>query len=340
MIDEKGGLQGPQPVLAGHQRRALAADGGKEAGDLRLQGIDLRIDALLQAERRRSRRGGGIMAEDPDPALDEIDGGAGTSLKDPHLPLVSEADAAHGQIGHAAVLELDAAAGHVVGGGDHRGAHGMGPFDGRLHQAEDQIEIVDHQIEYGAHRLAPRREMPHAGGLDEERPVDQGRQRPAHGGETLDMADLQDLAPRRGEADQLAGIRHRRGDRFFDQDMGTMLDEIPGDLEMARRRCRDADRVHPAEKRPVVAEPLDPMLGGDRRRARRIPVHHRHEPGALEARIFAGMVLAEMADTDHGCPELSHDSLSVPFCEAGLVAASGQDPIQCGSLRRNRGIMP
>ena len=119
-----------------------------------------------------------------------------------------------------------------------------------------------------------------------------------------------------------------------------MLDEIPGDFEMARRRRRDADGIHPAEKRPIVGERLDPMPGGDRCRARRIPVHHRHEPGALEARIFAGMVLAEMAHTDHGCPEVSHDSLSVPFCEAGLVAAGGQDPIQCASLRRNRGIMP
>ena len=43
------------------------------------------------------------------------------------------------------------------------------------------------------------------------------------------MADLQDLAPLRGEADQLAGIRHRCGDRLLDQDMGAMLDEIPGD---------------------------------------------------------------------------------------------------------------
>ena len=55
------------------------------------------------------------------------------------------------------------------------------------------------------------------------------------------------------------------------------------------------------------------MLGGDRRRPRRIPVHHRHEPGALEPGIFAGVVLAEMADADHGCPELSHDSLRSRF---------------------------
>jgi Lipid A disaccharide synthetase len=30
MIDEKGSLQGPKPVLAGHQRRALAAGGGEK----------------------------------------------------------------------------------------------------------------------------------------------------------------------------------------------------------------------------------------------------------------------------------------------------------------------
>jgi lactoylglutathione lyase len=197
----------------------------------------------------------------------------------------------------------------------------MDPFDRRFHQAEDQVQVVDHQVEHGADRLAPGCEMADARGLDEEGPVDQLGERPTDRGEALDMADLQDPAVVPGEIDQPAGIRHRLGDRLLHQDMGAVFDEIPRDREMARGRSRDADGVDTAEEGSMVRKRLDTVLAGDRGRPGRIAVHDRHEAGAREFGILVGMMLAEMADADDGGPQLSHDLANAPCFDVALGPA-------------------
>src|SRR5262245_32787619 len=142
--DHVGGLHGPHAVLAGDDRLAPVLDGLEEALDLARQRLLLlelhfldRIEflgdrrqvgevqvAVLRELRERLaelRRG----PVDPRLLRQRVDRHVAVFREDPRLPHLFVRDAARRQVGHAAVLELQAGVRHVLLAEEQRHAHGV-----------------------------------------------------------------------------------------------------------------------------------------------------------------------------------------------------------------------
>ena len=277
-----------------------AANGGKEGINLFRQRIGGRVGGIAEGDLRRRRICRRLEREDADTPLDEIDSGQGFALENAHLAFGAGVDAADRQIGNAAVGELDAGIGDVVGGRDHGGSHGVDPFDGRTDETQHEIEIVDHQIENRADRFAPRLEGAQALGLDEEGALDQLAHAHADAREAFDMADLENAAAAGGKIDQRFCILDGLGNGLFDQDMGAVIEEVAGDRVVACGRCCDADGIDLAEELAVVGQRLDVVARGDRLGTLGVPVDRGDKLDVLCLRQLVGVVLPEMADPDNG----------------------------------------
>ena len=76
-IDQQCRLQGPAPVFPGYHRLLALADRREEGAELLLEGVHGRIDLVLDRDPGSTVGALGPAPEDADPALQEIDRGAG-----------------------------------------------------------------------------------------------------------------------------------------------------------------------------------------------------------------------------------------------------------------------
>jgi hypothetical protein len=99
----------------------------------------------------------------------------------------------------------------------------------RLYEAENDVEVVHHEIEDDVDIEGTRRENAEPMRLKEHGHVDVG----AHGKdgrvEALQVADLKDALVTRGQSDERVGFGQRGGDRLFDQDIDAGLEQCAGD---------------------------------------------------------------------------------------------------------------
>src|SRR5262249_12311834 len=101
-------------------------------------------------------------------------------------------------------------------------------FDGRIHEREDDIDVVDHQVEDDVDVERARGEDAEAVDLEEHRVIEQ-RNRSANGGvEALEVPDHADAVVPDGERDDLVGLGESGGDGFFDQDIDAGFHQLAG----------------------------------------------------------------------------------------------------------------
>ena len=163
-----GDLERAQPVPSGDRRRLPRTDGLHEGVDLLLERVAL-VHLQVLEDQRGLARIVRLAADHANPALVEVDREVGVGLEDAQLALALERDPAGGHVGDAAVGEAQARVGDVDGRREHRDADRLHGPHRRRHHAEDDVEVVDHQVEDDVDVGAALGERRQAMALDEAR---------------------------------------------------------------------------------------------------------------------------------------------------------------------------
>src|SRR5262249_58664891 len=117
--------------------------------------------------------------------------------------------AAGGDVGDGPAGEAQARVGDVGGLRQHRHADGLDALERRIHYAEDDVEVVDHEVEDDVDLGAAFGERRQAMALDETRLGENAGQRTDGRIEALEVADLQYAAVRRGQRHQSTALVER-----------------------------------------------------------------------------------------------------------------------------------
>src|SRR5690606_19697385 len=129
------------------------------------------------------------------------------------------AGAACGEAGDAAVGEVQAGIGDIPVPGDDVYAARLDVGDGRVHQRQHHVDVVDHEIEYHADVAAAAAPAGQATRLDVTRRGQVALQFADGAVEALQVAGLQHEMAQVGFVHQLAGGTRRGGEGFLDQQM-------------------------------------------------------------------------------------------------------------------------
>ena len=125
--------------------------------------------------------------------------------------------------------------------------------------------------------------------------------------ESFQMTDLTNAAQSLCNANQFIGVRQRRGQRLFDQDINTRFHQGPGGLEVADRWHGDRGGLDFAvgsgelldRTESAAAEFASNGIG-----PRRVCINDSHQADGfallLQLVVDAGMVVSEGAHADHG----------------------------------------
>src|SRR5690348_3645972 len=161
-------------------------------------------------------------------------------LEESQLADAFGADAAGGEVGDAAGVELDADVGDVDLAGEDGQANGMQGADRRAHQREDDVEVVDHEVKDDIDVQRAGAEDAEAMRLKEHGRVDAGLGGGDGRVEALEVARLQDARALCCEIDELRRLVGGGGEGLLDEQIESGVEELLGDFEV--RRCGRADR--------------------------------------------------------------------------------------------------
>ncbi len=167
-----------------------------------------------------------------------------------------------------------------------------------LHELEEDVEVVDHEVEDDAYVLRAERGRRDPIGDDVARVLDEALGRAERRVEPLDVADLEDGAARARRLHQDRRVGDGRGDRLLDEDVLPRLDEGKRDLAVRPRRDDDRDRVHAVDHVAPALEGADAEPRPHLEAALRVGVGDGHELDARERAVDPSVVLAEVADPD------------------------------------------
>ena len=135
------------------------------------------------------------------------------------------ADPAGCEIGDAAGFEFDTDVGYVYFAGEDRQSYGVNMAYRRLHQAEYDVEIVDHEVEDDVDIERAWTENAQTMRLEKHWPV-QVRLDGGDGGiEPLEMSDLQDAVMLPGEVNQLVSFLNIGRYGFFDEQIDSSFEK-------------------------------------------------------------------------------------------------------------------
>lgn len=95
------------------------------------------------------------------------------------------------------------------------------------------------------------------------------------------------------------GLIDGAGDRLLDEGMDAGFEKLTSDLEMPGGGHCDADRIHTAEKLPVIGLRTASTLGGHTRCCLRIQVRYCDERSLGQFGIFLGVKASDVACADH-----------------------------------------
>ena len=193
--------------------------------------------------------------------VEEIDGDIGVALEDTGLAHVLHRQARGRQVGHRAVFELDADVGDVGGGTHDADAIGADMLHGRLHDGEQDVEVVHHQIEDHGHVGAARIEQGQAVRLNKQRVFDERLGRDEGRVEPLHMAHLHLHPSLIGQLLQGVGLLGRRHDGLLDEDMLAFQQGLRCALKMTDGRRDDVDHVDGIDQSIDGAEAADARFG-------------------------------------------------------------------------------
>src|SRR5690606_13074416 len=164
----------------------------------------------------------------------------------------------------------------------------------------NQVYVVNHQIEHDAHIAAALLERREPMRLDEARCFelphcgDDGRI------EALQVPDLQHATTSLRGRDQLLRFRDGGCDRFLDEHMNAVLEQLAADPMMQWRGHSQAHCVHSPDELTVIHKRLDAELRGDLRGGVRVRVDDRHELRVRQLRVLLCVEATEVTDANDG----------------------------------------
>lgn len=251
-------------------------------------------------------------------------------LKEADLADALCTDAAGGEVGDAAGLELDANVGDIDLGREDGEADGANLADGGLGEGENNVEIVNHEIEDDVDVEGARREDRETMRLKEHGAGD------AFGGggdgwvEAFEVADLHDAMKRRGESEDAIGFVEGRGEGFFDEDIDAGAKELFGDGGVMNGRNADGGGVDGegcSEEIVDGGEAGDVVEAGRARAELRVRLDERGELDVLGVRGFelavdAKVIAAEGSGANDCEAKRSHGYFFA--AETGASTASRQ----------------
>ena len=288
-------LERAEPVPARHGWSLAIADRTQERIDLAAERVGLGHLALLEAERRKTIRPR-LAAADEHPSFAVVDRKVRVGLEDAELPLALEGHAARGDVGDATVGEAQPRVGDVDGIGQDGDADRLHRAQRRRHHAEDDVEVVDHEVQHDVDVGAALGERREAVTLDEARLADDAVERADRRVEALEMADLQHAPAADGELEQRLALVHRRGERLLDQHVDPGVEQVARDGVVQLGRDGDARAVDPAGERAVIGDGLDAERGRDGAGTRGVDVGDRDELGRRIRRVLLRVKPTEVSN--------------------------------------------
>jgi hypothetical protein len=174
----------------------------------------------------------GVDGDDEQVLAGVVDGDVLVGLEEAEFADALGGDAAGGEVGDAAGVELDACVGDIDLGGEDGEADGVDFADGRVGEVEDDVEVVDHEVEDDVDVEGAGAEDAEAVGLEEHGSVDAGFERGDGGVEAFEVADLNEAVVLVGEVDELICLGESGGDGFFDKQVQACCEQGGGYVEV------------------------------------------------------------------------------------------------------------
>src|SRR5665213_627012 len=235
--------------------------------------------------------------------------GIGRAAKDADLAHPLRADAAGGEVGDAAIGEAQAHVGDVLTLAQHGNAHAIHAGDGRFHEREDHVEVVDHQIQHDADVGAARGKRRQAMALDEFRLGGDGLEKCENGIEPLDVANLEDTIFLLRDLNEFGGLFGTIGHRFFDEDVFALREQSFRDVKVRGGGRDDVQSVAGGGGFGDGGEDVQFMFLRDFAGGFGVHVVNAgefHLPGGVEFGINAGVMLTERAGAEDGDFDFCH----------------------------------
>src|SRR5207248_1470323 len=159
------------------------------------------------------------------------------------LARLLETDTACREVGNASVFEFDSGIRDVRLLRQHGNADSTNFANRRGYQAENDVDVMNHEIENDVDVEASRSKCGKPMDLEKLR-LRGGLTGCSNDGiEPLHMADLKGALVSAGRIDQRTGLFERRGHRLLDENIDAMLKEVHADSGMIDCRYSEADRV-------------------------------------------------------------------------------------------------
>src|SRR6188472_263907 len=326
VIDHARHAKGFASGTAIDQRLGARRDAVEEGIDLVGKAV-LLLDLVVFAFDGREPHDGGIAAEAiaGNAPLAEVATEIMVASEYAHLPFGLVAHPARGDVGDAARLEVDSGIGKIDPAAEHRRADGVHLAYRRVHEPDDHVDVVNHEIEDHVDldtAVLPRRD---AVALEIERLGDHLGKRAVGAREALDVPDLEHDLALLGEARERIRASHAFGDRLLDEHVDAGLDQVAGNRVMERGRHGDTRCIDLPENAAIVEGRLCAELGSDRARPLFIGVDHGNQLGALVAGIVLGVKAPEITRADYRDADLICHASTASTCTPNLRNYSAAD---------------
>jgi hypothetical protein len=324
--DAVGQFQGAASSGTVHDWNFAGADAIEEGAELGTQRLFGRSGNFFEANFRK--RAAGLNADTQNVLAREIERNVFVFLEEAHLADAFGGNAAGGEVRNRAVREFEASVGDVDFVRDYRDADGFHVLDRRIHEREEYVEVMDHDIVDYVNIETAGRENSHAMDFEKHRLGDNLLDGYNGGIEAFDLPDLENAAEAFCGCDQLVGFVKGGGDRFFDEHVVSRFEKLTPDSRVLFRRHGKTHGIHffGGEHFDAV-EDLGGEFRGDFLRALGICIHNSGKLRALHLAPKAYMVAAEFtgAYNSNANGFVAHDFFffsGAALPEAGVSAAN------------------
>ncbi len=178
--------------------------------------------------------------------------------------------------------------------------------EGGGHQALDDVEIVDHQVEDDADVGGAEAEGAEAVTFDEQRLEAHAGDGLEAGVEAFDVADLEASAGGGGRGDEFLCLFHAEGHGLFNQHGEAATKEGEGDGVVVEGGHDDTDGLRAIEEEGRVCGGRNLELASDGAGLFLGGVHNADKFDIGHLRVHPGVLLAQMPDADDADLEAAH----------------------------------
>jgi len=117
--------------------------------------------------------------------------------------------------------------------------------------------------------------------------------------EALHVTHLKNAAVELGCVDERLSLLRCGSDRFFNEHVDSMLEQVYADAPVISGRNGEADCIHLTEELPIIAERIRAVQCGDFFRALLLNIDDTGKLHTLRLRVQTRMMPAEMSDSDY-----------------------------------------